>query len=286
MYIKLSCLCVFFFLFISSLFIKSHTVDSFRLQFSSGQDHRWVWFKVLGYDGSRSTMLRTHATLLLVSVRKRDRAEEREYLCTLHTVAYSMAQKELEKISLELHKMTIHRDQLIHRLHLLDMLKEFRQKAGYTAEAEPDEGDEYGRIEQELKQISERKLELQALQEELEGGATQRGCNVSETHKQDPCGNEIFTVEMPPSYPAPQVITDINKLPRHPSQIQCPHCEQYVTTETSTVVGNTSWLICLVCTFMGCIAGCCLFPFCISGFRDVQHRCPKCRSLIHTCTNM
>ncbi|GAA6091401.1 uncharacterized protein LOC113640468 isoform X1 [Tachysurus ichikawai] len=85
---------------------------------------------------------------------------------------------------------------------------------------------------------------------------------------------------------APQVITDINKLPRHPSQIQCPHCEQYVITETSTMVGNTSWLMCLVCTFMGCIAGCCLFPFCISGFRDVQHKCPKCRSRIHTCTNM
>ncbi|GAA6091660.1 uncharacterized protein LOC113640468 isoform X1, partial [Tachysurus ichikawai] len=67
--------------------------------------------------------------------------------------------------------------------------------------AEPDDGDEYRKIEQELKQISERKLELHALQEELEGGVSHNGCTCSETHKQAPCSNEIFTVEMPPSYP-------------------------------------------------------------------------------------
>lgn len=43
------------------------------------------------------------------------------------------------------------------------------------AVAEPDDGDEYRKIEQELKQISERKLELHALQEELEGGVSHNG---------------------------------------------------------------------------------------------------------------
>ncbi|XP_058233439.1 uncharacterized protein LOC131344906 isoform X2 [Hemibagrus wyckioides] len=203
------------------------------------------------------------------------------------SMASGTDQKELQRISSELQSLTVHRDQLINRLHLLDMLKEFRQKAGYHVEGNPGgekSTDEYEKIEQELKQLSERKLELQALLEKLEGGVS---CDtLTITQKDELSSDEIFTVERPPSYPAPQVITDMNNLPRHSSQILCPHCQQYVTTEVRTVIGNTTWLVCLACSFLCCIAGCCLLPFCISSFKDVQHKCPKCRSLLHTCTNM
>ncbi|XP_017310117.1 cell death-inducing p53-target protein 1 isoform X2 [Ictalurus punctatus] len=201
-------------------------------------------------------------------------------------MAATSKQQKLQRINEELHKLTLHRDQLNSRLRLLALLKEFRQNAGYHAEVgEPTENDEYERIQEELKALSERKLALQALRETLEG--TSKSCDTLSTpQKYDPSGNEIFIVERPPSYPAPQVISDIQKLPRHPSQIQCPYCEQYITTEVSTVIGNTTWLVCLVSTFIGCVAGCCLIPFCISAFKDVVHKCPKCRSHIHTCTKM
>ncbi|KAB5531086.1 hypothetical protein PHYPO_G00136870 [Pangasianodon hypophthalmus] len=191
-------------------------------------------------------------------------------------------QQELQRISLELHKLTLHRAQLNSRLRLLASLKEFRQNAGYHEE-EPTDKDEYEKIEDELKELSERKLALQALQEKLEASS---GDTLSTLQKYDPLTNEIFVVEGPPSYPAPQLISDLDKLPRHPSQIQCIYCEQYITTEVSTVTGNTAWLMCLVCTLIGCVAGCCFIPFCISNYKDVVHKCPKCRSHIHTCTKL
>ncbi|TSZ68972.1 U11/U12 small nuclear ribonucleoprotein 25 kDa protein [Bagarius yarrelli] len=222
---------------------------------------------------------------------------------SVRRLVYSMGsaenQRDLEKILFELQTLTVQRQQLSNRLRLLTTLKEFRQKAGYQkgAElkhnslvvnpllvAEAAEKDECEKIEDELKQLSERKLQLQALQEKLEGSVS--GDTFSGTQKHHPLSNQIFMVESPPPYPAPQVITDMNKLARHPAQIQCPHCEQYVTTEVNLVIGNTACLVCLVCSFIGCIAGCCLVPFCISSFKDVLHKCPKCRSHLHTCTNI
>ncbi|KAI5091587.1 U11/U12 small nuclear ribonucleoprotein 25 kDa protein [Silurus meridionalis] len=106
-------------------------------------------------------------------------------------------EKELERILVELQKLTLHREQLNNRLHMLAMLKEFRQNAGYSSEAvcPTDEKDEYGKIEEDLKELSAKKLALQALKEELEGAG------FSSTQIYDPSNNEIVTVDKPPSHP-------------------------------------------------------------------------------------
>ncbi|XP_060799118.1 U11/U12 small nuclear ribonucleoprotein 25 kDa protein isoform X1 [Neoarius graeffei] len=193
-------------------------------------------------------------------------------------------QQELQRISLELHKVTLQIQQLNNRLHLLALMKEVRENVGCHKEVnDPTETDEYEKIEEELNKLLEKKLSLQALQEKLEG-TSDDACSTVQKH--EPLSTEIFIVEKPPSYPAPQIILEINKLSRYPSQTQCPYCEQYITTEVSTVIGNTTWLMCLASAFIGCIAGCCLIPFCISEFKDVVHKCPKCRSHIHTSTKM
>ncbi|KAM9493098.1 uncharacterized protein Hap1MRO34_003422 [Clarias gariepinus] len=190
-------------------------------------------------------------------------------------------QQELEWISTELHKLTLHREQLNSRLRLLSVLKEFRQNTSYTERvSESSKKEECKQIEEELEELSEKKLALQALQERLEGTLS----TTLQIH--DPLSNEIFTVDKPPSFTAPQVILDVEKLSRHPSQTLCPFCGEYVTTDVSTVIGNTTWLVCLASIFVCCIAGCCLIPFCISSFKDVKHKCPKCRSHIHTSTKM
>ncbi|KAF5908087.1 cell death-inducing p53-target protein 1-like isoform X1, partial [Clarias magur] len=153
--------------------------------------------------------------------------------------------QELERISTELHKLTLHREQLNSRLRLMTVLKEFRQNTGYTERvSESSEKEDCKKIEEELEELSERKLALQALRERLEGTLS----TTLQIH--DPLSNEIFTVEKPPPFTAPQVILDVEKLSREPSQTLCPFCEQYVTTEVSTVIGNATWLVCLASIFV------------------------------------
>ncbi|XP_026858192.1 U11/U12 small nuclear ribonucleoprotein 25 kDa protein isoform X3 [Electrophorus electricus] len=160
---------------------------------------------------------------------------------------------QLEMVFAELQELAFRREHLTNRLNLLIMLTEFRQNAGLHEEVDEKEG-----IEEELKKLSERKRQLQQLQERLEF--------------------KHFT--------APQVIMDVSKLPPCSSPTRCPHCEQFVTTEVITMTGSTAWLVCLVCAFLGCIAGCCLIPFCMSNYKDIVHKCPKCRSQIHKCTKL
>ncbi|XP_066529707.1 U11/U12 small nuclear ribonucleoprotein 25 kDa protein isoform X1 [Hoplias malabaricus] len=202
-------------------------------------------------------------------------------------MATTSTDKQLEKICSELQELSLRRQQLNHRMNLLEMLKEFRQNAGFTEEVmDSSEEEESEKIAEELKNLTNRKKELQRKKDELEGNQTYIADDINKDGCDSPTVNQIFFVETPPPFPAPQVVLDIEKLPPRPSPTQCPYCQQYITTETSTVTGNTAWLVCLVCTFVGCIAGCCLLPFCTKSFKDVIHKCPKCRSHIHTCKKL
>ncbi|XP_022522386.1 cell death-inducing p53-target protein 1-like [Astyanax mexicanus] len=200
------------------------------------------------------------------------------------------AVQDLEEVCSELQELTIRRQQLSDRLNLLSMLKDFRNNAGFREEGGSRHNDECEQIEEELGRLSERKRELQARKDSMERSGVRFAGPASVSPPSDgsaaPAANGICFVDKPPSFPAPQVILDLSKLPPKPSQTLCPHCQQYVTTEICAVVGNTTWMVCMMCTFICCIAGCCLIPFCISSFKDIVHKCPKCRSRIHTCKKL
>uniref|UniRef100_A0A3B3HXJ6 LITAF domain-containing protein n=1 Tax=Oryzias latipes TaxID=8090 RepID=A0A3B3HXJ6_ORYLA len=84
------------------------------------------------------------------------------------------------------------------------------------------------------------------------------------------------------TFAAPSVILDTDKLPPEPSRTQCPQCQQFVVTETSTSISSVTWLVCVMTALLGCVAGCCLIPFCSNKFKSITHRCPKCRTSIAT----
>uniref|UniRef100_A0A3Q3RLI7 Cell death-inducing p53-target protein 1-like n=2 Tax=Mastacembelus armatus TaxID=205130 RepID=A0A3Q3RLI7_9TELE len=95
-------------------------------------------------------------------------------------------------------------------------------------------------------------------------------------------GINVFYVEAPPTTPAPTVILDVESFPTCPCRTQCPECRQFIVTETFTTVSSVTWLVCIMTALIGCVAGCCLIPFCLDRFKSTTHRCPKCRTSIKT----
>uniref|UniRef100_A0A3P9D6Z5 LITAF domain-containing protein n=1 Tax=Maylandia zebra TaxID=106582 RepID=A0A3P9D6Z5_9CICH len=83
-------------------------------------------------------------------------------------------------------------------------------------------------------------------------------------------------------FTAPEVVLELDKLPAAPCRTQCPECRQFITTETFSSVSSVTWLVCIMTALVGCVAGCCLIPFCMDRFKSTNHRCPKCRTLITT----
>ncbi|KAM4765158.1 lipopolysaccharide-induced tumor necrosis factor-alpha factor isoform 1-T1 [Cyanocitta cristata] len=65
-----------------------------------------------------------------------------------------------------------------------------------------------------------------------------------------------------------------------PVQMSCPSCNQVIVTRLSYDAGALTWLSCGGLCLLGCIAGCCLIPFCIDALKDVDHTCPKCSALL------
>eukprot|EP00794_Sanderia_malayensis_P020363 gene20363-22372_t len=60
---------------------------------------------------------------------------------------------------------------------------------------------------------------------------------------------------------------------------QCPACGQQGSSVTQYEAGKATWLAAaLICPF--CPVGCCLLPFVFDNFKDVQHTCPKCNTIL------
>ncbi|XP_071326507.1 lipopolysaccharide-induced tumor necrosis factor-alpha factor homolog isoform X2 [Trachinotus anak] len=198
--------------------------------------------------------------------------------------------KDLKAISAELNYLSLKRQQLQERKKILSIFQELRKRAefGQTEEAASSQH-EIDSIDDKLKQLTERKAELQKSRDTILTANDKKNCvkevrfESSEKSAPDPpLGTNIFYVEPPPTTPAPKVILDVENLPSCPCRTQCPECRQYIMTETFTSVSSVTWLVCVMTALIGCVAGCCLIPFCLDTFKSITHRCPKCRSSIST----
>ncbi|CAI5791988.1 LITAF domain-containing protein [Podarcis lilfordi] len=67
-----------------------------------------------------------------------------------------------------------------------------------------------------------------------------------------------------------------------PVQMNCPACQKTILTRLSYTSGALTWLACGGLFLVGCVAGCCLIPFCVDSLQDVDHYCPSCNALVGT----
>lgn len=79
-----------------------------------------------------------------------------------------------------------------------------------------------------------------------------------------------------------RAVVAVESLGETPAVTKCPSCQEVVFTETRKRVGETMWLICCLCSLIGCVAGCCVIPFFVDRLRNVQHQCPHCQAQIRT----
>ncbi|KAJ8036926.1 Lipopolysaccharide-induced tumor necrosis factor-alpha factor-like [Holothuria leucospilota] len=63
-----------------------------------------------------------------------------------------------------------------------------------------------------------------------------------------------------------------------PVMMQCPNCQNQITSCCSYENGMLVWIIVLVIALVFQLwLGCCLIPLCIDSLKDVRHTCPVCK---------
>ncbi|XP_038143762.1 uncharacterized protein LOC119785285 [Cyprinodon tularosa] len=196
---------------------------------------------------------------------------------------------EVDNISVDLKEISLKIQQLEDRRKILCVFQELRNRAefGQTEEAAATEK-EINYIDSRLRELRTKKADLQnncdnilnAKDNKHNSGEHDIQCSSNKNTNVDVPETKIFFVEPPPAYPAPEVILDVGDLPTESARTQCPECKQFVITETLSSVSSVTWLVCFMMALIGCVAGCCLLPFCMKRFKSTTHRCPKCRSNI------
>ncbi|XP_064806585.1 uncharacterized protein LOC135523684 [Oncorhynchus masou masou] len=213
---------------------------------------------------------------------------------------------DLGRVYSQLAFITFRRQLLHNRRIMLLKMQQFRNKrkdrealsptVSFPEESEPTELEA---IEQELHDLVEREQELLQIQTDNNIGpdhkplsdyteeliAPYQGVYVLPSNT--PENIKQYTQTTPPAAPeVPEDIVEVEKLNSDPAIVQCPICEQVITTETYRKIGGAAWMLCLVSSMLGCVAGCCLIPFCLDNLKDVRHRCPECHSNIYTAERM
>ena len=65
-----------------------------------------------------------------------------------------------------------------------------------------------------------------------------------------------------------------------PMQVVCVYCGQIIYTKTGTKNSHCNWLVCSGIAFSGCFCGCCLIPFCVDIWKDIEHKCSNCDGIL------
>ncbi|KAJ8384024.1 hypothetical protein AAFF_G00212680 [Aldrovandia affinis] len=203
----------------------------------------------------------------------------------------SSSQAQVDRMEVELNQMALQRLHLSDRRDLLAVLLDFRRSSDQRRAHPGGDGSsaEVGAIDEQLAALALKEEELQKSIDQILHPKGQPATLPDHTNFIPKGGVFIMppvmeepVVAPPPPMSAPKVILDHRKLPSTPSHTQCPFCHQFITTETVTRVGSVTWLVCVMSALLGCVAGCCLIPFCVPSLKDVEHRCPKCRAEIYT----
>ncbi|XP_062264014.1 lipopolysaccharide-induced tumor necrosis factor-alpha factor homolog isoform X2 [Platichthys flesus] len=187
--------------------------------------------------------------------------------------------------------LSLRSHQLLERKKLLCVIQELRDHVEFgqgskevgTTQQEIDSTDD------KLAQLSERKAEIQnshdpILSADRDNDSAKKVSFSTASQKTAPLESNsttIYYITPPPSTPAPIVILEAEDLPACPCRTQCPECRQYIVTETSKSISSVTWLVCFMTAMIGCVAGCCLIPFCMESFKSTTHRCPRCRTVIN-----
>jgi lipopolysaccharide-induced tumor necrosis factor-alpha factor len=96
-----------------------------------------------------------------------------------------------------------------------------------------------------------------------------------------------YISQEPPKTPGvaspPPNTVPLDHLGAESSNVHCPECGYIGPSEVKHKVGGATILSIAGLFFLGCtVFGCCLLPLCISGLKDAEHRCPRCRNELAT----
>ncbi|XP_050979859.1 lipopolysaccharide-induced tumor necrosis factor-alpha factor homolog isoform X2 [Labeo rohita] len=179
-------------------------------------------------------------------------------------------------------------------------LQEIQKKNNRIEEylANEDGPSELDRIEEELKLLEQKEKDL--IQKKTQSLATHTDKDPIQAPFQGLYILPVSSTEIPPIIPVQEENTEtvsptieenteppdppisLDDVTVSPAKVKCPTCQKIVTTEIHYKLGSNAFLFCCLLSVVGCLAGCCLVPFCMNRFKDVTHRCPSCHS--HICS--
>uniref|UniRef100_A0A8C2KWY1 LITAF domain-containing protein n=1 Tax=Cyprinus carpio TaxID=7962 RepID=A0A8C2KWY1_CYPCA len=162
------------------------------------------------------------------------------------------------------------RQQLQNRLQFLqEIQKKNNRIEGYLANEEgPTELD---RIEEELKLLEQKEKDLIQKKEQCLTTQTTDKETTAQLEKTETISPTIAQQE---DHTEP--VVSLDDVTMSPARVKCPSCQKIVSTEIFYKLGSNAFLFCCLLSVVGCLAGCCLIPFCMNRFKDVTHRCPSC----------